>query len=89
MKLAIICVVAIIATTVSSANVPCNKPCLGQYEVFQDCASVCPATCDAPYGNNCNACSPGCACMDGYVRNASYVCVKLCDCPGATTPIPM
>ncbi|KXJ80748.1 hypothetical protein RP20_CCG023611 [Aedes albopictus] len=90
MKLLIITVSMVIVSFAVAADIPCDKQCLGPNEVFQDCASLCPATCDSPYGNSCTACSPGCACMDGYVRNASYVCVLLCDCPSGvpTTVVP-
>lgn len=61
--------------------------CHGRNEVFSECGSACPETCDsiAKDGSEpriCTAnCVIGCTCREGYVRNGEGECVLPEECP--------
>lgn len=56
--------------------------CPNQYEVYDECGSACPLTCESPYSTPCiEICNPGCFCSYGTIRDtASGKCVNISDC---------
>ncbi|KAG8183312.1 hypothetical protein JTE90_002804 [Oedothorax gibbosus] len=64
----------------------CPADVCGANEVFKECGTACPKTCD-----NRNVeiacidkCVEGCFCKDGFVRNDEGACVKPHQCPAET-----
>ncbi|XP_072760463.1 serine protease inhibitor swm-1-like [Anoplolepis gracilipes] len=50
----------------------------GPNEVYNECGSRCPASCENPIPRVCVAiCHPGCECIEGHVRNAANLCIPL------------
>lgn len=59
--------------------------CIGSHEVYDDCGSACPATCDnynGPASPCIDVCVEGCFCEAGYVKNSADICVLPSECPG-------
>jgi len=52
-------------------------------QVWSECASACPPTCQDPNGPICEACSRGCTCAEGTIllNKTSDVCVTKAKCP--------
>ncbi|EAT48610.1 AAEL000369-PA [Aedes aegypti] len=86
MKRVAILVLAVVGVIYAASCPPC-----GPNEVYSECGTACPETCDN-LGENIPCvlmCVPGCFCQPGYVRNnVTGACVKPCECPpkGAVTP---
>ncbi|EAT48607.1 AAEL000361-PA [Aedes aegypti] len=83
MKLVAIVVLAVIGVISADSLQTC-----AEYEVYSECASACPVTCDTLGEDKpCDyPCIRGCFCQPGYVRNtATGECVRECDCPPKTT----
>lgn len=52
-------------------------------EVFNECGTACPLTCDAPHMMPCTRqCVRGCICPKNMLRNSTNQCVSLNQCPG-------
>ncbi|XP_050076006.1 chymotrypsin-elastase inhibitor ixodidin-like [Anopheles maculipalpis] len=60
-----------------------HPPVCGENEVYKQCGTACPATCDNM--DTVQACTKqcvaGCFCVDGYVLNDKGQCVPKCLCP--------
>jgi Trypsin Inhibitor like cysteine rich domain len=61
---------------------PANPTCPAN-EQYDECYNPCPPTCDKPDQPPCPtfACSPGCSCQSGFIRNAAGTCIPLNQCP--------
>jgi hypothetical protein len=59
----------------------------GENEYYTECHSNCDPKCDDPHAIfPCIAmCRIGCACKEGYARDANNKCTKFADCPGYLT----
>ncbi|KAI5637847.1 trypsin inhibitor like cysteine rich domain-containing protein [Phthorimaea operculella] len=70
-------------TCVSADQCSENGTMCGENEEFLSCGSACPLTCSQSEPLVCNlACSMGCFCKSGYVRDtANNKCVTLDKCP--------
>jgi len=60
-------------------------PSCGENEVFSECASKCPLTCDVllhpEQRKVCTlGCAPSCSCKEGFIRSQDGKCVKHQDC---------
>ncbi|XP_053686650.1 serine protease inhibitor swm-1-like [Sabethes cyaneus] len=57
----------------------------GRHEVFLECGSACPETCDTINSDEILICVPmcvsGCFCRKGFVRNAEGQCIRRWKCP--------
>lgn len=49
-------------------------------EVYNECGSACPPTCDNPEPNCIKSCEKGCFCKKGLIRNDSGKCVEKSCC---------
>lgn len=61
-----------------------TSPCTGPQEVYDECGSPCPLTCQNMYVKElCIAmCAEGCFCEEGYIRDDySGYCIKPEQCP--------
>ncbi|KXJ80743.1 hypothetical protein RP20_CCG023606 [Aedes albopictus] len=85
MKLVAVVVFAVIGAIYAASCPPC-----GTNEVYLECGTACPETCDN-LGIDIACvymCVQGCFCQRGYVRNNSTgQCVLPCDCPPKTTTV--
>ncbi|XP_039439707.1 zonadhesin-like [Culex pipiens pallens] len=59
---------------------PTKPPCCPRHEVFTECGSSCPATCNSILERNANRVCPdicvrGCVCREGFVRNRDGKCI--------------
>nr|XP_029710386.1 uncharacterized protein LOC115256257 [Aedes albopictus] len=61
-----------------------HEVCSGRFEVFTQCGSACPKTCNGRNNNNdrncAQVCVPGCVCQRGYIRNQRWQCVNPNQC---------
>ncbi|KXJ80803.1 hypothetical protein RP20_CCG023448 [Aedes albopictus] len=59
-----------------------QEVCSGRFEVFTQCGSACPKTCNGRNNDrNCGqVCVPGCVCQRGYIRNQRWQCVNPNQC---------
>ncbi|KAL1243849.1 Serine protease [Trichinella spiralis] len=55
----------------------------GPNEIYKQCGTACPATCEEPNPSCSLICASGCFCLDGLVRARDGKCVKLEECPAS------
>ncbi|KRX21784.1 Serine/threonine-protein phosphatase 5, partial [Trichinella nelsoni] len=55
----------------------------GPNEIYKQCGTACPATCEEPNPSCSLICASGCFCLDGLVRTRDGKCVKLEECPAS------
>ncbi|XP_058828143.1 von Willebrand factor-like [Topomyia yanbarensis] len=85
MKLALVAIFAALCT-MAYAVPQCASDCRGPNEVFSNCGSACPLTCDSwqrgpqPCASSCQS---GCICQPGFVRNIQGTCIEPALCPRA------
>lgn len=61
-----------------------TRLCYGENEIFDECGTICPATCQGNRGiKECSpACVPGCFCKKGYLKDTtSAKCILPQHCP--------
>ncbi|XP_017791522.1 PREDICTED: chymotrypsin inhibitor-like [Habropoda laboriosa] len=52
----------------------------GKNEVWNECGTACPPTCENPTPACNKRCVEGCQCIDGLLRNKNWECVKPSQC---------
>ncbi|XP_035917182.1 chymotrypsin-elastase inhibitor ixodidin-like isoform X1 [Anopheles stephensi] len=67
----------------AAASCPVHPPACGENQVYKQCGTACPATCDnMDTVQGCTKqCVAGCFCVDGYVLNDKGQCIPKCLCP--------
>lgn len=77
----------------SSSLLLAPLPECGPNELYNECGSACPETCDTFNGLVENRacillCVPGCFCKDGFVRSKDGQCIPPSECPKPTGSTP-
>lgn len=63
-------------------NCPASPICKKKHEVYSECGTSCPLTCNKPKVDVCTLqCVQGCFCESGYLRDNNGDCVLPKDCP--------
>ncbi|XP_078046819.1 cysteine-rich venom protein 6-like [Augochlora pura] len=72
----VLAIVAVLCVVVEG-----NSKCCPPNEVWDDCGTACPGTCELPNPPICtHDCVIGCRCKSGLVRNKNWKCVPLSAC---------